>query len=248
MLFAVEVPDGVPGKRFRLFLKRQPRGEIPCGFGGFDFLRRFEEAAEKRLAHVLRADDPRADAVDGCVEVIQSDFNAPGSADGDFASEIEKIVVLDNHMIAVPADAAADVKEDAALLNENRGELVGDGFRRVEVSHVEADCLVVFCRVGEIEVMRADGAAFGSDAEEFGFDCVEHECGIDGIGENFIKAFHEAAPRSQTVGGGVFESVGSPEVADGADAGAAGELRGDAAARFAVVNPESADGGVGMRE
>ena len=129
MLFAVEVPDRVPGKRFRLFLKRKTCGEIPCCFGGFDFLRRFEKAAEKCLAHVVCSDDPCADAVDGGVEVIQPDFDVSGSAGGDFAPEIEEIVVLDNHMVAVPADSAADVKENAALLNEDRGELVGRWIR-----------------------------------------------------------------------------------------------------------------------
>ncbi|MPN57260.1 hypothetical protein SDC9_204954 [bioreactor metagenome] len=56
-------------------------------------------------------------------------------------------------MVAVPADAAADVQKDLSLHRRDRRKFVPDRFGRVEVSGVEADQLARLRRVTQIEIM-----------------------------------------------------------------------------------------------
>ena len=50
-----------------------------------------------------------------------------------------RVVGQGNDVVAVPADAAADVQQDRRHVEENRRQFVGDGFCGVEVAGVEAE-------------------------------------------------------------------------------------------------------------
>ena len=69
-------------------------------------------------------------------------------------------------MVAVPADAAADVQQNLIHEGHHGGDLVGDDLRRMEVAHVEAQELLVRDGVAQVELVRADDVALGADAEQ----------------------------------------------------------------------------------
>ena len=66
-----------------------------------------------------------------------------------------QIVAEDHDVVAVPAHAAADVKEDFRKEHQDRADLVRDGFRRMIVAGVERVENPARQRVGEIELVRA---------------------------------------------------------------------------------------------
>ena len=94
-----------------------------------------------------------------------------------------QIVVEHDDVIAVPADAAADVQQDLRDEHQHRADLVGDGFGRVVVAGVERVEHPARQRVAEIELVRADGVALDAEAEQLALDRVE------------IDARDRAAPR-----------------------------------------------------
>lgn len=130
-----------------------------------------------------------------------------------------------------------------------RRDLVGDGFGRVVVAEVEAEDEVAGLGVGGVEFLRADDVFLAAEAEEFSFDGVDAEFPVDGfVGEDRVVGLDEAFARRPAVGGGVFGAVGYPVIMEARGAEFLGEVLGDAAAGLGVIDPEAADGFVGVGE
>ena len=85
-----------------------------------------------------------------------------------------QVVVEHDHVVAVPADAAADVQQDLRQEQQHRRDLVGDASRSGGSGRCRA--CSSFCRVqrvAEVELVRADDVALAADAEQLAFDRVE---------------------------------------------------------------------------
>ena len=95
---------------------------------------------QQRLAHVARADDPRGDAVDAGVKVIQADAHAAGvAAPDDLLRDGLQVVGEGDHVVAVPAHAAADVQRDLRQVAEHGGNLVRDAFGRMVMAGIQRE-------------------------------------------------------------------------------------------------------------
>ena len=84
-----------------------------------------------------------------------------------------EVVVEQDDVVAVPADAAADVQQDLRQEHEHRADLVGDRLGRVIVAGVERQTACRVERVAEVVLVRADGEALEPDAEQLALDRVE---------------------------------------------------------------------------
>ncbi len=119
--FAVVIPYGAEGERTGFFLQREPGCVVFFRFGGADG-GRFEQREEEGAEQVARADDPRGDAVDARVEIVEYKADAaallnrslatPLTGGDDFASDGLEFVGEGDDVVAVPADAAADVQQN----------------------------------------------------------------------------------------------------------------------------------------
>jgi len=176
--------------------------------------------------------------VDAFVEVVADDLLCDGA----------ELVAQRNHVVAVPADAAADVQQHFVEVHQCAGDLVGDHFGRVEVARVEAEQFAVLERVAHVELMRTDRAALGADAEEFAFDGVAVVTRVAFDGEDLVQRIGQAFARGEPVERGVFEAVRNPEVGDAAVAQFLAERFGDGAAGDAVLDPELPHARVGAGE
>src|SRR5262249_27359950 len=72
--FAIVIPHGAEGERLALFLEGEAGGEVAGEFGGADG-GRFEQGEEQGALEVARADDPRGDAIDARVEVVEAEVD-----------------------------------------------------------------------------------------------------------------------------------------------------------------------------
>ena len=136
---AVKVPDGAEGQRALFFLQGEAGGEIFGGFGGTQPCRRLQQTDEEGTNDVAGADHPRGDAVDAGVKIIQADVDAVLiTVRDDFAGDGEQIVVEDDHMVAVPADAAADVEQNFGQILQHAGNFVRNAFSGVVMAGIEA--------------------------------------------------------------------------------------------------------------
>ena len=90
-------------------------------------------------------------------------------------------------MIAVPANAAADVQQDLRQEDEHRADLVGDRLGRMVVPGVERVEHAPRQRVAEIELVRANGVALEAEAEQLALDRVEVVRAIDRLLEDRIE-------------------------------------------------------------
>src|SRR5687768_2193907 len=115
---AVEIPHGAEGERAGFFLEGEAGGKVARKFRGPDG-GRFEEREEQGAEQIARADDPRGDAIDARVEVVEANVDAaarlertlapPASVGDDLTGDGLEIVGERDDMVAVPAYAAADM-------------------------------------------------------------------------------------------------------------------------------------------
>ena len=151
-------------------------------------------------------------------------------------------------MVAVPADATADMQQDARNEWQHRAELVGHALGGVEMPHVEAEVPAALDGVGQQEIVGAHGAALRADAEELGLHGVDVVPRVQTARKDGVERFGEPFPRAAPVGGGVLHPVGDPEVGEAGLAGGASHRSADFPAADAVLDPEPAHDVVGVGE
>lgn len=80
------------------------------------------------LDHVAGADDPGGDAVDGGVEVVEAevDVGVELAAADELFGDGDEFVVEGDDVVAVPADRAGDVEQEAGAEHEDGADLLGD--------------------------------------------------------------------------------------------------------------------------
>ena len=59
------------------------------------------------------------------------------------------------------------------------------------MARIEAEQLAIGNRVAEIKFVGADDVAFGAEAEELAFDCIEVDFWIERLGKNFVEGLAE---------------------------------------------------------
>ena len=114
------------------------------------------------------------------------------------------------------------------------------------VARVEAKQLLPRDGVTVIELVRADDVALGAEAEELALDGVEVELGVDRLGEDRVERLGQPLPRALAVDGRVFHAVGNPDVGDAGRPERLAEGGPDLPAGDPVVDPELADGRIGV--
>ena len=111
----------------------------------------------------------------------------------------------------------------------------------MEVSGVQREKNIVLHRAAEIELVRSDGAALETDAEELGLHGVEVVLLRDVDGEDLVVGAGEVFSLAAAVHGSVLEAVGDPEIVAGRHAQRFAEGSGDLPGLDAVLDPEFAD-------
>ena len=223
---------------------------VAVGFELAELVDRFEQGEQEGLEHGAGADDPGGDAVDAGVEEVEADVDAVEEVAADeFLGDGQQVVVEDDDVVAVPADAAADVEQDlgrgAAGRRRSCRRCVrwgGSGRRRGRAAFAVLD------GVAEVELVRADDVALRADAEELALDGVEVVGRVERLGEDRVERFGEARARGLAVDGGVLHAVGDPDVGHAGGAEGLAHRGADLAAGDAVLDPEAADAGVGVGE
>ena len=166
-LRAVVIPDGRPRQGFQFFQQSQPPRVVHACSSFRNVLKRFEQGNQQGLQHVARAGHPGGDAVDACVEIVQPDVNPVDLAAADqlFGDGL-KLVVQDDHVVAVPADRPADVQQQLRAEHQDGRNFFGDHFGGMKVPGVEAQQFLAGDRIAQIKFMGADRIAFRANAEE----------------------------------------------------------------------------------
>lgn len=100
-------------------------------------------------------------------------------------------------MVAVPAHRAADVQQQARDVEHGGGDLVGDHFRRMEVAGIEAQRRLTAGGVTHIELVGADGVAFGADAEQLALHGVDMVRRVELLADHLIKGVQQPLARAK---------------------------------------------------
>ncbi len=120
-----------------------------------------------------------------------------------------------DHVVAVPAHAAADVQQQFGHVQQHRRDLVGNRFRRVEMAGIQAEQRLIFNGVPQIKFVRAHHIALRADAKELALNGVEVVGGIERPGEDLVQRILQALTRAKAVNGRVFVAIGNPDVGNG---------------------------------
>ena len=136
----MHIPHGPERQGFELFAQGQAGETVVRPLGLPQRFDRQKQGEKESLERGAGADDPGSDPVEAGVEIIQGEMRpVQGPAADDFLGDGEKVVVQDDDMVAVPAEAAAQMEDEAGGEQQDRRDLVGHGFRRMEMAEVEAD-------------------------------------------------------------------------------------------------------------
>ena len=140
------VPDGAERHRLEMFERGEARRVVAARSNWRSSSSRFQERLEKRLQRGPRADHPGGDAIDAGIEEVERDVGAVEIvAADDFLHDGTGVVGEDDDVIAVPADAAADVQQDLVEPRQHGGDFVGTdsvGWKCPESRHNSTPCLI----------------------------------------------------------------------------------------------------------
>ena len=123
LLFAEVVVNGAEREHFEFFDQSHFTSVVELFFHLFELIRRFEQRFQKSLLHIAGADDPGDDAIDGGVEIIESDMNLFRAIVNNFPGDCLKFIVEEDNMVAVPADGAGDVEQNFLDKQQNGTDL-----------------------------------------------------------------------------------------------------------------------------
>ena len=220
------IPDDAERKHLAFLEQSEAAGIVAGGFELAEFRGRFEKRDEQGLEGATGADDPGGDAVDAGVEVVEADVSAGEEIAADqFLHDGLGRVVEKHDVIAIPADAAADVENDLRDVEHDRRDLVGEAFGGMEVAGVEAIEFLMLRGVAQVEFVGADDVGFGADAEEFRFNGVEVNLGIDLFLEDLVEGIAQAFARAVAIDADILGAIGNPDIGDGGRARADGPFR-----------------------
>ncbi len=109
----------------------------------------------------------------------------------DFAGDGLGFIIQQHHVVAVPAHRAADVQQQVRDVEHGGGDLVGNHFRRMEVAGIEAQRRLTAGGVTHIELVGADGVAFGADAEQLALHGVDMVRRVELLADHLIKGVQQ---------------------------------------------------------
>ena len=171
---------------------------------------------------------------------------AEGVRPDDLLEEVQGLVVHDGHVVAVPAHGAADVEHQLGHIHEQRRDEVADVLGGLVVAGVQGVHLLAGGAVGGVEVVRAYGVALQTDAEELGLEAVLHA--VELLLHDLVERGSEDFAVLLALYGDVLHAVVYPDVHDTGVVLSLTHGVGDATAALGVLNPEVADGLVGVRQ
>ena len=169
---------------------------------------------------------------------------AEGSGTDDFAEEVERGVVHDGDVVAVPADGAADVEHQLGHELQQGAHLVGWRLGGVVMACVDGGNLAVLGGIGRVEVVAAYGEALQADAEDLALDAVLHVGFL--LGKNLVERVLQQFAVEVVVDADVLATVVYPEVHDAGVVLRTAHSVGNVAATACVLNPEVAYALVGV--
>src|SRR5258706_9696838 len=99
---------------------------VAGGFGKSDSWR-FEQCHQQSTKHVARANHPGSNSINARVKIVQPDMNAPGIViPHNLTGDSDQIVCQSDHMVTVPAYAAAYVQQNLRQELEHARYLISD--------------------------------------------------------------------------------------------------------------------------
>ena len=104
------------------------------------------------------------------------------------------------------------MQEDSVHEPDHRRDLVGDGLGGVVVPGVHADHEVLARRIGEVELVRADGERLEAEPEELALHRVAMDLAGQGSRQHLVERLDEASPRAEAIVRQVLAAVGDPDV------------------------------------
>ena len=114
--------------------------------------------------------------------------------------------------------------------------------------HIQAKILFVQQRVSEVKFQAAHHKTLRADAEQFGFERVDHAFGTVLRAENFVERVFQVAAQFRLVDAVILAAVADPDVVHALLPQFGADAVGNGAALLGVPYPEIADFGVRRRE
>lgn len=232
-----------------MFHEAKSFGIVATGLEGFQGVVGLQQGYEECFSGIAGSEGEGGDTVDAGVEIIEAKANAVEEAAADnFFTDGAGGVIKEDDVIAVPADAAAEVEQEGRDIHQGGGNFVCKGFGRMEVTGVEAKDFLAADGVAEVEFVGADDIGFGADTEKFAFHGILDSICVQRLCKNLVECFLQALAWGEAVSGEVFHPIGDPEVYGAAIFLFEAEVLSDEAAGLTVADPEIPDGGIGMGE
>ena len=113
----------------------------------------------------------------------------------DLAGNRLRFIIQQHHVIAVPTHRTADMQQQAWHVQHGGGDLVGNDFRRMEVTCIQAQCGLAAGGITHIELVRADGVAFCANTKQFALDGIDMVRRVEFLADHFVQRVQQTLAR-----------------------------------------------------
>ena len=113
----------------------------------------------------------------------------------DLAGNRLSFIIQQYHVIAVPAHWTADVQQEARYIQHGGGDFVGNYFCRMEVTRIQTQRGLAAGGVTHVELVRAHGIAFRTDAKQLAFDGIDMVRRVEFLADHFVQCVQQTLAR-----------------------------------------------------
>ena len=113
----------------------------------------------------------------------------------DLAGNRLRFIIQQHHVIAVPTHWTADMQQQARHVQHGGGDFVGNHFGRMEVTRIQTQRRLATGGVTHVELVRAHGVAFRTDAKQLAFDGIDMVRRVEFLADHFVQRVQQTLAR-----------------------------------------------------
>ena len=154
----------------------------------------------------------------------------------EFLEEIERLVVHDCDVVAIPAHWARHMEHQLGHIHQQCGYEIADVLRLLIVTSVERIHLLTGGAIGGVEIVRTHGIRLQSDAKQLRLEAVLHT--VETLLHDFIERSSEDLAILLALHGHILRTIVHPDIHDARIALRLTHGIGNATTTLRVLNPK----------
>ena len=169
-----------------------------------------------------------------------------GTGPHDLLEQVQGLIVHNGHVVGIPADGTGNVKHQLRHEEQERGDHIRNILGHLIMAGIQSVHKLARGAIAGHKVVGTNGIALQADTEELGLEAGLHSGEI--LLQDLVQAFGKDLAVALALDGLVLAAVVHPDVHYTRVALRPAHRIGDAAAALCMLDPEFADGRIGVAQ